>query len=128
MNQWEVQKAIFNKLDTGLDIPTYDHVPQGATLPYVTIGEDTATSWDTDDSTGSESTLTIHVWTREAGRRDVKVIMNDIYGLLHRQRFAIDGSILVDCFWEFAETFMDPDGVTRHGVLRFRIIEENENE
>jgi len=61
MRQAEIQKAVFDLLVIGVDpTPVYDDVPQGASFPYVVIGDDTSIPWDTDDSVGSESTLTIH--------------------------------------------------------------------
>ena len=124
MMQWQIQQAIFARLEAELDTPVYDHVPQGSAYPYINIGEDTALQWDTDDSTGSESTLTIHTWSRQYGRRETKQIMRQIYNALHRAELDIAGGLFVTCEWEFAESFVDPDGVTRHGVMRFRILSE----
>ena len=39
-----------------------DHVPQGQDAPYVVIGDDTATDWDTKSKAGWEFTVTIHAW------------------------------------------------------------------
>ena len=129
MRQWEIQKAIFQTLTADTDLMqavtgVFDHVPQNQPYPYVVMGEDTALQWDTDDSDGTEATLTIHVWSRQAGRREAKEIMQVIYGALHRVDISIDGMHTVLCFWEFSETFLDPDGVTRHGVTRFRVVAE----
>ena len=44
-------------------------------IPYVVIGDDTSAQWDTDDTVGSENTLTLHVWSRYYGRAEVKDIM-----------------------------------------------------
>lgn len=120
MIQWQIQQAIFTRLNTELSVPVYDHVPQGSAYPYVNIGEDTALQWDTDESTGSESTLTVHTWSRQYGRRETKELMQDIYAALHRYELPIPGA--VTCEWEFTESFTDPDNVTRHGVMRFRVI------
>jgi hypothetical protein len=126
MSHVELQKAIYSKLSTSLVIPVYDHVPQGSEYPYIVIGEDTAIEWDTDDSVGSESTLTLHVWTRNRGRKECKEIMDSIYDVLHRCELAVTGYNVVNCAWELAETFVDPDGKTRHGVTRYRIIMDRE--
>jgi len=135
MMQWEVQQAVYNRLldnnavNESVDGRVFDEVPQGTEYPYINIGEDTAIAWDTDDSTGSESTLTLHVWSRKSGRREVKEIMRLIYASLHRAELVVAGAYVVLCDWEFSESFMDADGVTRHGVTRYRVIlEENNNE
>lgn len=121
MMQEEIQAAIYAKV-SAIGWPTYDHVPQESAFPYIVIGDDTSIPWDTDDSIGSETTCTIHVWSRHRGRKEVKEIMRTVYESLHRAEFAIIGGQLVECVAEFEESFMDADGLTRHGVIRFRLI------
>lgn len=120
MMQEEIQAAIYAKV-SAIGWPVYDHVPQETEFPYIVIGDDTSTPWDTDDSIGSETTCTIHVWSRHRGRKEVKEIMRTVYEALHRQEVSIIGGALVECQAEFQESFMDPDGLTRHGVIRFRL-------
>jgi hypothetical protein len=120
MKQAAIQQAVFDRLST-LPCPRYDNVPQGSAFPYVVIGDDTSNQWDTDDSTGTETTCTIHVWSRQPGRKEVKDLMQLIYDRLHRSNFPIAGAVLIECQAEFQESFMDPDGITRHGVIRFRL-------
>jgi len=92
------------------------------------IGECTFVDWDSDTFTGSESTATIHVWSRPgkqggpSGRLETKIIQNAIYTALHRKPI---GDYVIDNFIEFAETFMEPEGETRRGVQRLRIITIN---
>jgi hypothetical protein len=119
--QEEIQAAIYAKV-SGLGWPTFDHTPQDTPFPYVVIGDDTSIPWDTDDSIGTETTCTIHVWSRHRGRKEVKEIMRTLYEALHRQELSIIGGALVECMAEFQESFLDPDGLTRHGVIRFRLI------
>ena len=126
---WPIQKAVYQKLiaDTALMakiVGVYDAVPQGTAYPYISIGEDTSLQWDTDDSDGVESTLTLHAWSRQYGRRESKEIMDLVHGALHRAELQIDDADSVFCHFEFSESFMDPDGVTRHGVMRYRIVAE----
>jgi hypothetical protein len=119
-----MQEAIQQAIDTEvlkLGYPTYDHVPQESAFPYIVIGDDTSIPWDTDDSVGTEATCTIHIWSRYRGRQEVKQISGEIYESLHRAELAISGGSLVECQAEFEESFMDSDGLTRHGVIRFRL-------
>jgi hypothetical protein len=127
MIQLQIQKSIYEKLTDDLDLidlvnGVFDHVPQGQDYPYITIGEDTSLEWDTDTNLGQESTLTIHTWSREYGRAEVKTIMSAIYRVLHRQPLEIDDGAHVLSNVEFSETFLEADGVTRHGVMRVRVI------
>lgn len=118
----EVQKAVYATLDTALNIPVYDDVPDNALAPYVVIGDDTFIEFDSDGSSGFEATVTVHSWSTYRGRAQVKTIMGDIYNALHRAEFNVQGYNLVGCDCEFSETFLESDGVTRHGVQRFRIL------
>ena len=109
----------------------YDSVPQandagsGSSFPYVTIGEDTHVEWDTDTELGADVTITIHTWSRYRGRKEVKNIQGRIYEILHRANLSVSGYHLVGIDWLQSESFMDTDGLTRHGVQTFRItIEE----
>jgi hypothetical protein len=131
MSSAATQRAIYERLAGDYDVTSlvqavYDHVPQDAAFPYVVIGDSTEAQWDTDDSTGTEATVTIHVWSRFRGRSETKLIQDAIYQSLHRYDLPIDGVHTVTVEWEYAESFLDPDGLTRHGVQRFRIISENE--
>lgn len=111
----------------------YDYVPQPARgedasrFPYVVVGEHTEIDFDTDDSVGTEATLTLHQFTRSGGNKRAREIQGRIKALLHRNAaLVITGQLLVDCLQEYAEVIPDPDGVTRHGVSRFRFITQGE--
>jgi hypothetical protein len=123
----EIQQAVYNRLRATPAVVSavtgiFDEVPQGQAYPYIAIGEDTVAEWDTDTFTGFEATLTLHTWSRKAGRLECKTIMDRVYGTLHRETFDIDGGIVVLCNVEFQETFLEADGVTRHGVQRVRLV------
>jgi hypothetical protein len=118
----EIQKAVFNRLNTSLNVPVYDNVPDNAQAPYVVIGDDTLTEYDTFGELGFEATVTIHSWSVYRGRKQVKEIMGSIYDALHRAELTVTGYNLIGCDCEFSETFLESDGVTRHGVQRFRIL------
>lgn len=126
MKQANIQQAVFDELSE-LDYPVYDHVPQVSAFPYIVIGDDTSIAFDTDESVGSESTLTIHVWSQYRGKMQVKEILQEIYDKLNRADIAVSGCHLVECVAEFQETYLESDGLTRHGVIRFRLIVEDIN-
>lgn len=127
----ELQAAVFAKLSNDLSVPVYDAVPQPedggdiAEFPFVTIGEDTLIPFDTVDSIGYDATLTIHTWSRQRGRKEVKELQQAIYDSLHRQVLTVSDYHFINMAFEYADSTVDSDGLTRHGVQRFRcIIEE----
>lgn len=120
-----LQAAVFDRLDgyPGID-RVYDDVPKNANFPYVVIGEDTHVPFDTDDSTGCEATITIHVWSRYRGKKEAKQIQGLIYEALNREPLILEDHSLVTIEFEYSDVLLDPDGITRHGVQRFRAIVE----
>jgi hypothetical protein len=123
----DLQRAVYQLLSTYPGMPlVYDDVPRGdaVAFPYVAIGEDTHVPWDTYDFVGAESTLTIHVWSRERGMKQAKEIQALLYEALHRKTLALDQFDLINLEFDFQDTFQDPDGLTRHGVSRFRTMVE----
>lgn len=123
----ELSRAVYDRLRIGQAAPVYSQgdVPDNITGRYIVIGNDTFIEWDTDDRTGFEATLVIHTWDTTSANRSflpIKDVMGDIYGLLHRAEFGIVGYNPIGLDFEFSETFLDPDGLTRHGVQRFRVI------
>jgi len=121
MNELEIQKAVYAVLSGALSVPVYDHVPQDTKYPYVVVGDDTSVPFDTDDSLGSESTVTVHVWSQYRGRSEVKALLQEIYDALHRQDVAVENATTIESIAEFQETIVEADGLTRHGIIRFRI-------
>jgi len=119
-----IQTKVFGILTTGLTpIVVYDAVPQDTVaFPYVTIGDDTFNPFDGDDFTGFDSTLTIHTWSRTDGKAETKTIQGQIYDLLHRANLTILGYNVITIDQVFEDSFTDTDGLTRHGVQRYRIL------
>jgi len=117
----ELQQAIYSVLKHGLAYPVFDDVPENLTPPFVVIGDDTLIQFDTDGESGFEATLTIHTWSAYRGRAEVKEMQGAVYNLLHRADLTITGYNVLGCDFEFSQSMVDSDGVTRHGIQRFRI-------
>lgn len=131
MSAWLLQVAIRQRLLNYVPVSSkvsavYDHVPQDAEFPYIRIGEDTAIDFDTDSSVGTEHTIHIHVWSRYRGKQEVKEIQQAVYDALQRHALPLPDLNLVSIDFEFSETVLDADGLTRHGVQRFRVLIDKE--
>ena len=100
----------------------HDQVPENAAFPYLTIGEDTASDFGTKTEQGQSLTLSLHAWSRAHGRRQVKDILARVHALLHEQALTVAGFTHVMTRFEFTQTFRDPDGLTQHGVARYRVV------
>ncbi len=108
----------------GLNDPVrvYDNVPQNTAYPYIQIGDETMKDSGTMTDQGVEVTYTLHVWARDRGKVVVKELADRIYQLLHEQDIPVLDQDVYLCRFEFFESFTDPDGITRHGVARYRFL------
>lgn len=105
----------------------YDVVPQGdeaedqSAFPYVVVGEDTASEFDTDDVDGQEHTVVLHVFDRREGRKRAKQVIGALYDALHNATLSVTGHDAIFCFFEFSGAVPDPEPLVQHQVIRFRI-------
>lgn len=122
----ELQEAIYDKLDADLSVSVIaaGNVPDSTVDQYVVIGLGPDIPWDTDGLLGFEFTVTIHTWDTTAGNRSfvpLNNIMGEISDSLNRAELTVMGYNVIGVDYEFGEPFVDPDGLTRHGVQRFRV-------
>jgi Protein of unknown function (DUF3168) len=125
-----LQKAVFAALaaDGGVGAligeRIYDAPPRAAAFPYLSFGEARTTDWSTGTETGAEHRVTFDVWSRERGKSECWTIMDAVQAVLHDASLALDGYQLVNLRFETADARRDPDGITWHGVMRFRAVTE----
>lgn len=123
----ELQKTIYNTLSgdvalTALVSGVFDDVPEDTAYPFVRIGEETITDNSTKDLQGQVMTITIHAFSEYRGKREVKQIMDAIYDAMHDNDMIVSGANLVNFRFEFMDIVTESDGITRHGVMRFRAV------
>lgn len=120
----EVQAAVYAALVPALaPVPVLDQAGPDQEFPYCTLGEFSAQEFDTLTDEAVDMDMTVHVWSRQPGMQEAQQMMRTAKDALHRKSFALPGGIQhVTTIWEFAQTLRDADGMTRHGVLRFRIL------
>ena len=124
-NSLGLQKTIFDALDgdstlQSLVTDVFDFVPENTAFPYVKIGEETSVDNGTKTLQGNEHTLVIHTFSRYRGSKETKEIMSRIYALLHESDLTISGASLVNLRFEFSDVIKENDGLTTHGIQRFR--------
>ena len=123
------QTAVYGALTSSVDLMAlvngvYDAVPETEVFPYITIGEDTHTSWTTNTTLGTDVQLVISVWSRKRGRLETKTIQGEVYDALNRANLAYSGHDIINVELLDSSSFMDADGLTRHGVQTFRMLIE----
>jgi hypothetical protein len=129
---WPLQKTIYAALaaDTGLvaligDPPRlYDDAPGASDLPAVQIGDGLESDWSTQTDAGAEHDLTIHVWSRAGGRKEARMILARIAGVLHVANLTLEDNTLINLRFVSSQVFREGDGETYHGVARYRAVTE----
>lgn len=124
--QNELQKAIYDKLKASAALTAivgqrvYDDVPQGSQFPYVVLGDDITSAWDTDCKAGFSALITVHGFSRYQGRKEAKAIGDAVYAALHNAGFLTANFYAAACAFDTQSVIIESDGVTRHTVTRFR--------
>ena len=127
VGQFALQSSIYTALNVSAITSTlacgvYDEVVEGNSYPFITLGEETAIDYSTNNLVGAETTINIHVWSRYKGSKQTKQILDKIHDLLHDVSLTVSGVNLINLRFEYSDIMRDPDGITRHGVMRFRAI------
>ena len=122
-----LQKTIFDALDgdstlQSLVTDVFDFVPESTAFPYVKVGEETSVDNGTKTLQGNDHTLVIHTFSRYRGSKETKEIMSRIYALLHESSLTVSGASLVNLRFEFSDIIKENDGLTTHGLQRFRAM------
>ena len=118
----EVQTALYNALVPALaPVPVLDQAGPNQEYPYATIGEFVGGHDDTLAEQAVNLDVTVHLWSRERGMRECQQLMTAAKNALDRQRLPATGFQWVTTIWLYAQTLREPDGRTRHGILRFQV-------
>jgi hypothetical protein len=119
-----LQEALYSALNvsslTNLVTGVYDSVPEDATLPVVIIGSQSTNDGGTKNLDGREYIFNVDIYSNYRGMKETKNIEKEVYSLLHEQSISVSGASFVNCRCEFTTDIAEDDGVTRHGVMRFR--------
>lgn len=142
MNAAALQEAIYDQLnDTSVTsllssayspfVAIFTDVPQAADsnsesyFPFVTIGADIITPFDTKDTTGGSAVVQVDVWARATSMLSIKAIGDAIDARLRRQALTISGSTHIETFLESATQLRDPDGKTKRMLMLYRVLYQN---
>lgn len=128
VGSFQLQQAVFtalsndNNLTSTLGASVVDDVPHGTSYPFVTIGEARTNDYSVKNDIGSEHIFEVDVWSQYKGSKECKQIMDRVHNILHDSNLNVSGFNLINLRFDFSNIMRDPDGTTRHGVMRFRAI------
>lgn len=123
-----LQKAIFEHLSAAATIKAligdpprlFDHVTPGTAFPLASIGHIQVSDWSSKTFNGADCAVTLHVFSRSRGRKEVRAILEAMFVLLQDASLTLEGHSLVALRFQFSEVLLDEDGLTYHGVARYR--------
>lgn len=72
----------------------HDRPPVGTAFPYVTFGPAATFDWSTGTEPGDEHLVTLHVWTRQAGKKQALDIAAAIRAAIEGAPLALAGHTL----------------------------------
>lgn len=104
------------------DHPQPDEPEDDSVFPYITIGNDVATTWDSHTFDGGNHLVQIDVWSRSNNFLETKDVADAIRDLLHHQPLTIAAADHVLTINENNTFTRDPDGHTKRGMCMYRII------
>lgn len=127
----EILKAIYDALNNAASlsgIKVYDHVPQEKGIKYPYIRYSYIDELDEGTDTEIEAftlNLQFSVFSRERGNKETVDIQKKIYDILHRTDLGDTTSYSISFnFQTFQNVRLDNDGITRHGVQRYKFYYE----
>lgn len=126
----EVQEAIYKalmgepRITALVSTRVYDDVPHSAeasspVMPYITIGDQSGSDAGSCSHDATEFTVTLHAWSRAAGKKECLKIISSIVDALHNKSLTVSNGLIVYLRYDAHETQKDQDGETNHGIVRF---------
>ncbi len=126
-----LQKGIFQALasDAALlallgGVHIHDGVPQAAMFPFISIDPSQTRDWSTGTERGEEHLVTLHIWSRYAGRKELYEIADAIRAVLDEAALPLAGQTLINLRHQYSDLSREEDGETYHAALRFRAVTE----
>ena len=93
-----------------------------SSFPYVVIGEDVGTSWDTKTDFGTSASVVIDVYSRSNNLLEVKQIAGAVKLALHYTDLTIIGANHVMTVVETISALRGSDGVTKRAIIQIRVV------
>ena len=97
-------------------------VLKGDVYPKLWLEDSGGVDWSTKTENGIEAEVALHIGSRYAGEKETRDFFNDAHTALHNVTLNITPTQTVLCQYTRHEIILDSDAVTRHGIIRFRLL------
>lgn len=117
--------ALIARIESDTSYTIYDDNPQSVAYPYIVMGEMIAGDWSAKGEPGQEVFATLHLWSQYKGKKEILEIYDGVLQAITRAELDLGSDFNALSYYDSWNLIIDIDGITRHGILRFRhLIEE----
>ena len=117
-------KAVYVALDatTGLTGIISESLSNADPFPKIWLEDGGADDWSNKDDNGLEAFVNLHVGSQKEGTKEIRGLMDKCHGALHNVDLVLANGQSVLCQFVRHDVVIDSDGITRHGIMRFKLL------
>lgn len=117
-------KAVYVALDatSGLTGIISESLSNADPFPKIWLEDGGADDWSNKDDNGLEAFVNLHVGSQKEGTKEIRGLMDKCHGALHNVDLVLANGQSVLCQFVRHDVVIDSDGITRHGIMRFKLL------
>jgi len=119
-----IQRAYVDAIRSVVGNIVYDQTPPADPYPRITVGDGQSIANLADCYDGTETYLDVHVWSRSVGFPEAKGLADQVIDAVNDVMLPLDGHTMELNLFDGSQALRDPDGMTSHIVLSFRILSQ----
>lgn len=89
--------------------------------PYIVISDTLLNTEDNDNGFRFNGITNIHIWSDNRDMAIVGGLQKAVYDALHHYELPMVDYSIIDLYQEYSNILLDPDGISSHGIQRFRV-------
>lgn len=117
-------KAVYVALDatTGLTGIISESLSNADPFPKIWLEDGGADDWSNKDDNGLEAFVNLHIGSQKEGTKEIRGLMDKCHSALHNVDLVLANGQSVLCQFVRHDVVIDSDGITRHGIMRFKLL------
>jgi hypothetical protein len=117
-------KAVYVALDatSGLTGIISESLSNADPFPKIWLEDGGADDWSNKDDNGLEAFVNLHVGSQKEGTKEIRGLMDKCHSALHNVDLVLANGQSVLCQFLRHDVVIDSDGITRHGIMRFKLL------
>ena len=117
-------KSVYVALDatSGLTGIISESLSNADPFPKIWLEDGGADDWSNKDDNGLEAFVNLHVGSQKEGTKEIRGLMDKCHSALHNVDLVLANGQSVLCQFVRHDVVIDSDGITRHGIMRFKLL------